>query len=424
MTVIEQDAARGQAPLSEVAAEAWIPRTCFKHGPPGRVVVELELLVIGGGSGAARAEARRSFRDAALSLPLSGIVTLEPGGQVELSSAVAPDLRTLIVDVEADLAALRALAARHGLRLAGVGLNPTGAPQRILDLPRYAAMEHYLDRWGSAGRLMMCSTASVQPNVEAAGAPHASTERRRRWDLLHAVAPALIAAFANSGLHRGRPTGWKSTRQLVWASLDPARTRAPRIGAGESLEDAWARWALDAPLMIVRRPHGSWRAPSGLTFRQWIHAGRRAVPDRQPPTLDDLAYHLTTLFPPVRARGPLEVRYLDALPGRWWQVPAAVVGVLVDDPVAADTARLVCEPVEGRWQDAARVGPADPALAEAASGVLAIAAQALHRTTARAAADLVLAFRDRWTARGRCPADDLVDVRTRPTAAARTGLPC
>ena len=91
---------------------------------------------------------------------------------------------------------------------------------------------------------------------------------------------------------------------------------------------AWTRWALDAPLLLVRRPRGPWTAPRGVTFRDWIHRGTSAVPDRPPPTIDDLRYHLTTLFPQVRPKGHLEVRYIDAQPGDWWTVFANVPDVL------------------------------------------------------------------------------------------------
>ena len=100
-------------------------------------------------------------------------------------------------------------------------------------------MEHYLDSWGPAGRTMMCSTASVQVNVEAGvqrldepavDSPTPVAAYAERWDLLHAIGPALVAAFANSPYRDGRPTGWKSTRQAVWMDLDPARIGVRRAG--------------------------------------------------------------------------------------------------------------------------------------------------------------------------------------------------
>jgi len=104
-----------------------------------------------------------------------------------------------------------------------------------------------------------------------------------------------------------------------------------------------------------------------LTFRDWIRQGEHAVPGRPAPTLDDLAYHQTTLFPPVRARGHLEVRYLDAQPGDGWRVPAAVVSALVQDRRAGDLAREACEETGTLWRDAARSGVHHPALRASAT---------------------------------------------------------
>ena len=402
-------------PLSEAAAEAWIPRTCFKNGPPSQLGVELELLVVNADQADRDAALHPRHRPSALMRTLSdggldGRLTVEPGGQVELSSRPGPDLPHTVDAVRRDLAALHGRAARHGLRLVGTGADPARQPRRVVDHPRYATMEQYFDRWGPAGRIMMCSTASVQVNVEAglhlAGRQRATDDFRRRWDLLHAVGPALIAAFANSPRLAGRLTGFKSTRQAVWGALDPARTGAPPVGCND-VADWWTRRSLDAPVMLIRRERGSWTAPVGLTFRQWIRHGRSAVPDHPAPTTDDLAYHLTTLFPPVRPRGHFEVRYIDAQPGQRWIVPSAVVSVLMDDDAAGQGARAACEPVEGRWADAARLGLDDAELARAATRVLELSAAALaaNPETARFAGP-VQGYLERWTSRGRCPADD------------------
>jgi glutamate--cysteine ligase len=283
--------------------------------------------------------------------------------------------------------------------------------------PRYEAMEAYLDRWGIAGRTMMCSTASIQVNLEAGGTAGPDGGARERWDLLHVVGPALVAAFANSPAATGPWAGWRSARLGVWLALDPARTVEPVPAPGETLAQTWARWCLDAPLMLVRRKHGPWTAPAGASFRDWLTHGEAVVPDRPPPTEDDLAYHLTTLFPPVRARGHLEVRYLDAQPGAWWQVPVSVLAALTEDPGAGELAREACAPVRGRWRDAARSGLADDALARAARTVVEVAARSLRaRPFTAPAASAVEAYLDRWTARRRSPADDVEAGRGIPAA--------
>jgi glutamate--cysteine ligase len=419
--------------LSEAAAEAWIPRTCFKHGPPARVGVELELFVhpldtqrveVMNHSGST--PDLLALRTAALAHPVQGRVTLEPGGQLELSATPHDELVPALLHTGRDLESLRRLAAEHGTRLEGAGLDTRPAPDRVLTDPRYSVMEAYLDRWGPAGRMMMRSSASVQVNLEAASADAggstgsaAGSPFEHRWTLLHTIGPALVAAFATSPGRTGRWAGWSSTRQGVWLALDGARTREPSARTGESLPQAWARWCLDAPLMLVRREHGPWTAPAGATFRDWIDAGQTLVGDRPAPTLDDLADHLSTLFPPVRARGHLEVRYIDAQPGDWWQVPVGVLVALVTDTAAADRALAACAGQRGWWRRAARWGLRDPGLRRAARGVLEAAASSLRadpRTAA--AAPAVEAYLEHWTARGRSPGDDLLAGRAIPAAPA------
>jgi glutamate--cysteine ligase len=265
----------------------------------------------------------------------------------------------------------------------------------------------------------MCSTAAVQVNLDA-GADAADVARR--WALLHAIGPTMVAAFANSPVHAGRRTGWRSYRQAVWQRLDPPRTGAPR---GADPAAAWARYTLDAPVLAI--PGQPWRADPGLTFRQWLTAAdaaragedagggvpsqagsaagavREAVAGR-PPLDADLAFHASTLFPPVRPRGWLEVRYVDALPPRWWPVPVAVLTALTADRAAGDAALEAVAATSADWLTAARDGLSDPALARAAEGCFDAAVGALRR--AGVDATLVEAYRDTYVARARCPADD------------------
>lgn len=399
-----------EPPLSEPAAEAWIPRTCFKKGPPRRIGVELELLVGGPDPGVLTTHyPRHRYPQLITALDggphrLDGRLTLEPGGQVELSSRPGPDLPATVDTVHRDLTLLRRRASACGVRLIGSGFDAGRRPRQITEEPRYVAMARYFRPWGPAGPRMMCSTASVQVNVETMAGDDAPGDR---WELLHAIGPVLVAAFANSPGRSGRYAGFRSSRQAIWQGLDPARTTSPPVEPGADPAAAYTRWALDAPVMLVRRDGPDWSAPKGLSFRDWLRHGRAAVPDRPAPTLDDLTRHLTTLFPPVRPRGHLEVRYLDAQPGCWWIVPTAVVAALVEDPRAGANARAAGEPVRDRWAAAARHGMSDPALARAAVAVLDAAARSLRTDTAtHRFADQVDAYLQRWTLRGRSPADD------------------
>jgi glutamate--cysteine ligase len=204
----------------------------------------------------------------------------------------------------------------------------------------------------------------------------------------------------------------------VWASLDPSRTTAPADGIDP--REAWADFALDAPVLCIRRDGGPWTVPPVLTFREWIaDRGRRATP--RPPTADDLAYHMTTLFPPVRAHGHLELRMIDAQPGDdGWVVPLAVTTALLEDPAAASAALCALRPLDLRpyhrapgnplWRRAARHGLTDPALRRAAEACFGAAARALPGLGASPAIRRAVdEFADRYVARGRCPADDLLD---------------
>jgi ergothioneine biosynthesis glutamate--cysteine ligase EgtA len=408
--------------LSELEAERLIGTICFKTGPPGAIGAELEWLVGDAVDPSSPVPfdrvreilGRLKRTDA---MPRAGLLTLEPGGQVELSTAPADDVAGCVAAASDDMAVLHEAFGAEGLTLTGRGLDLHRSPSRVLDLPRYAAMEEFFDRRGPWGRVMMCSTASVQVCVDAGLDDDTASGFSFRWRLMHALGPVLVAAFANSPLRRGRPTGWKCTRQLIWSRLDPYRTRAP-IGAepyalaAQDPRQDMARYAMDAEVLCLRQPDGQpWTVPTGLTFRQWLRGSGQAGS----PTADDLSYHLSTLFPPVRARGHLELRMIDAQPGDGWIVPVALVAALADDPAAADAAMAAAEPVwyegPGSWLRAARLGPSDPALAKAATECFAAADAALARSGApEPIRDAVAGFADRYPSRGRCPADDVLDT--------------
>ena len=210
-------------------------------------------------------------------------------------------------------------------------------------------MEAFFDVDGAAGRRMMSRTAALQVNLDHGDAD----ECDRRWRVAHRIGPALAAAFASSPVAEGQPTGWSSTRLATWLDIDPTRTAAVTGGP-----DEWVTYALDANVLLVRRGAEMVPLRERLSFSAWIRDGHPLGP----PTVDDLDYHLTTLFPPVRPRGFLELRYLDALPDPWWRVAVAVVTALVQDREAGDIATEACAPVADRWGDGARCGLDRPGL--------------------------------------------------------------
>jgi len=360
-------------------------------GAPDRIGAELEWHVVDPLSPARRPSLDRVERAlTGVTLPGGSILTTEPGGQVELSSSPYAGAGDLVDGLSADVAAGEGALAADGLELLGEGTDPVRPPVRLLDLPRYRVMEEFFAADGPAGKQMMCSTAAVQVSVDAGLPGEGAQSATARWQRAHAVGPALLAAFACSPFLLGEPTGWRSTRQAIWRDVDEGRTRPPDPTSGPV--EATVELAMAARLMCVRDTEGVCREAPARTFAQWL-----AAPDG--PTVEDLDYHLTTLFPPVRARGWYELRYLDALPDPLWRVAVQVVAAVLDDDGVADAARAACAPVEGRWRDAARLGVADPDLQQAATAVL-----------AAVGGQDVEAFLERFTLRGRCPADDLLSL--------------
>ncbi|CAM5640169.1 glutamate--cysteine ligase EgtA [Streptomyces avidinii] len=453
--------------LTEPTAEELIHGICFKTGPPRLLGAELEWLVFDAErpEDPVSHERLAAAHDAAGALPLSSRVTVEPGGQLELSSAPAGSLTGCVDALQADLAAVRGALRDQGLVLRGLGQDPRRPFRRMLTSPRYDAMEAYFDRTGPAGRAMMCASASVQVCVDAGYEEPGPLGHGRRWRLAHLLGAVLVAAFANSPAHEGPYAGWRCARQGVWSDIDTRRALAPPLDAEP--RGAWTRQALDTEVLCVRADGEGvpWEVPRGLTFRDWLRSGDgsgsggarppgdgsrsekgpragdgsrpgggpQSAAGARPPTADDLDYHLTTLFPPVRPRGHLELRMIDAQPGDdGWLVPVAVVHALFDDPEAAETAYRVAKgladsygaqpaPRNPLWRAAARHGLADPELRAAARACFRAANEALPGLGADdRVRGAVAEFTDRYVARGRCPADDWPEPgagpRSRPTS--------
>ncbi|MBV9314643.1 MAG: ergothioneine biosynthesis glutamate--cysteine ligase EgtA [Pseudonocardia sp.] len=405
-------------------AEAYVASVCFKHGPPRLVGVELEWLLSRSPGCAAPLDAKALVaalgphtphtldpRSPALPLPAGSLVTVEPGGQVELASSPFPNIESLFDAVESDSGMLHTRLRQHGLHPSPYASDPAGPPRRLLTVPRYSAMEAAFDRIGPHGRSMMCSTAAVQPCFDLGE----RTDLWQRWTVLHAVGPVLLAAFANSPVLHGQRTGWKSSRMACWWALDPPRTVPPDLSVDDPAI-SYARRVMEAELLCLRRAGASWDAPTGVTFADWLDG---ALPS--PPTTADLDLHLSTLFPPVRPQGHFEVRYLDAQPGQQWVVPAVVLAAVLSTPTVSAAVLESCLPVADRWVAAARIGLADPELAKAAVAVFTLAVEALPAVIGFGPVhDLVERFVQGWVMRGRCPADDAVEPFVADQPGART----
>ena len=381
--------------------------------------MELELLTLTSGDPLVRpAASTLAHAVASLAPTAHATLTLEPGGQVELSSRPHAGAAAAIAATAADLGVVRSGLASAGIETIAVGLDPDRPHGRVVRAPRYDAMEAYFDGRGAAGRAMMCGTASVQVNVDLGDAEMVG----RRWRVAHAIGPMLVAAFANSPLADGRPTGARSSRQQIWAALDRTRT-APVLSwdspKGLAPADTWARYALAADVMLIRgAPDRFHPVAQKLPFATWMADGH----ELGYPTVDDLAYHLTTLFPPVRPKGWLELRMIDAVPDPWWAVAVAVAYALLEDPEALDIADRACRPVAHCWSDAAAHGLAHPGLASAARTCFAAALEAMPRLALDPGTiGATVAFIETYVDRARCPGDDLLYARRATIAPRKVG---
>lgn len=366
---------------SRVEAEGYVAMVCFKHGPPQLHGVELEWTVHHADdphrpldaaqlSNALGVHAPATLVRGSPQLPLNrgSLVTVEPGGQVEISGPASASVPRLIEDTAADAAQLTSLLAAEGLRPGQFGLDAFRPPRRILAVPRYAAMERAFAQLGPHGPRMMCSTAGLQVCLDAGEADQAGL----RWRALHDFGPALVGLFANSRRREGSDTGWASARTEATFGTCAPFTEPPPLDGDPA--EAWARTAMEAPVLCLRRGD-NWDAPPGLTFGAWAEGALAA--DR--PTYGDLTYHLSTLFPPVRPRGYLEVRYLDAQSGDGWIAPTLLLSALMSDPAVTDQAMAAAAPAAGRWFPAAREGLDDKPVLQAARALVELATTNLSR---------------------------------------------
>ncbi len=345
----------------------------------------------------------------------TGRLTFEPGGQIEYSGGPHATGAQALADAELVVGHLADAWAAAGERLVAVGVDPWSdldeVPQQ-LRAGRYEAMDAYLAARGGAGRAMMRHTCALQVNLDLGTGDVA----RERWQVANLAAPLATATFACAPATGPDPA--VSVRARAWRRLDPTRTGIPaprRLLADDDPADAWADWALDADVLLFRRPDGG-ADPGrpGLRFRDWVEQGDD---EHGWPTADDLRAHVSTLFPEVRPRGPVELRSIDALPARWRAVPVVLLtGLLYDDRARAQARDLLAGTVDQLEADLVRAGETglkDPERCALAVELWSFAragaarlGEGWHRPQDLAATD---AFIDQLTMRGRSPADELRD---------------
>ena len=353
-------------------------------------------------------------------------VSLEPGGQFELSGAPLETIHDICEETGTHLQEVKTVADELGLGFLGLGFTPLWRRDEIPVMPkgRYKIMREYMPKVGKLGLDMMFRTCTVQANLDFGS--EADMVAKFRTSL--ALQPIATALFANSPFVEGRPSGFLSARANVWTDTDPDRTGMLdfvfRDGFGF---EAYANYALDVPMYFVKR-EGRYIDLAGRSFRDFMD-GRLADLPGQRPTLKDWADHTTTIFPEVRLKQYLEMRGADSGPwSRLCALPALWMGIFYDSAALA-AAWDVCkdwkiEDHERLRADVARVGLkaqiAGRTVQDVAQDMLAIAREGLKRRN-RLSGGLVdetgyLAELEEIAASGVTPAERLLELYNGPWA--------
>ena len=303
------------------------------HGPGG--IREL-LDAIARSAGGTQHKHKENGQPIAL-LSKDASVTLEPGGQLELSGAPARSLSDIRAEIEAHLAQVR--RDSHGIAWLAAGYRPFGVREDVPWMPkgRYAAMKASLGPRGRLALDMMLMTATVQANLDWSDEADLASKVRAAT----AVSPVVSAIFANSPLINGRPCGYLDFRYQVWRETDDARCGLLE----QMLQPDWGyrryvEWAVDVPMLFVRSGM-EYLDAGGQTFRDWLTTGRLKSGAKRQPTLSNWVDHLSTLFPEVRVKRVLEVRGADVVPlPMMMALPALWVGILYDREAREAAAEL------------------------------------------------------------------------------------
>ena len=268
-------------------------------------------------------------------------VSLEPGGQLELSGAVLHNNHETCAELKAHRDLAHAVGDELGIAWLGIGHTPFATREEISWMPkgRYAIMRRYLPTRGERGLDMMLRTGTVQANFDYLD----EADMAQKMRVAMAVSPLVSAIYANSPLVEGKATGWVSERQRIWTDVDPDRTGVlPFVFRDDFGYQDYVEWALDVPMFFIRRGGRYLDGVTGTPFRTFWERGfegHRA-------TLTDWQDHLTTLFPEVRLKGYIEVRSADcgsrllncAFPALW-------KGLLYDRE-AAEAAWALCRGID------------------------------------------------------------------------------
>ena len=266
-------------------------------------------------------------------------VTLEPGGQVELSGAPVQTVHETCNEVHQHLAECKAVGTELGTGLLGIGFQPKWRREDIPWMPkgRYKIMRDYMPKKGTLGLDMMLRTCTVQVNLDF----ESEQCMVHKFRLGLALQPLAVALFANSPFKEGKPNGYLSYRSFVWTDTDPDRTGILPFVFDDGMGfERYVDYMLDVPMDFVYRD-GQYIDVAGQSFRDFMKAKLPGYPN-QLPTMGDWEDHLTTVFAEVRLKKFLEMRGADGGPwGRICALPAFWTGILYDDEAMAAAFDLV-----------------------------------------------------------------------------------
>ncbi len=347
-------------------------------------------------------------------------VSLEPGGQLELSGATLATIHETCDEVNQHLREVKSVADDIGAGFIGLGAAPEWTHEQMPLMPkgRYKLMDAYMQRTGTHGRQMMRRTCTVQVNLDFAS----EADMVEKFRIALALQPVATALFASSPFFEGEVNGWQSWRARIWRDLDVDRTgMLPFVFEDGMGFERYVDYALDVPMYFVYRD-GRYIDALGQSFRDFLDGRLPALPGEKP-TLSDWADHLTTIFPEARIKKFMEMRGADGGPWRrLCALPALWVGLLYDD-AARDAAWQLCRGWSAEERDRLRHDAAKYGLAaeiggrtmrELAREVLAIAEAGLRARARPGVGGLIpdethfLNALHEIVASGRTPADELL----------------
>ncbi|SHI59192.1 glutamate--cysteine ligase [Palleronia salina] len=293
-------------------------------------------------------------------------VSLEPGGQLELSGAPLETIHGTCDEVNDHLAQVKSVADEIGVGFIGLGAAPhwTHDDMPLMPKGRYKLMDGYMRKVGALGLQMMRRTCTVQVNLDFSS----EADMVQKMRVAVALQPVATALFANSPFVEGKPNGHKSWRSRIWRDLDPDRTgMIPFIFEDGFGFEAWVQYALDVPMYFVYRD-GKYIDALGQSFRDFLKGELPALPGEKP-KLSDWADHLTTLFPEARVKRFIEMRGADGGPWRrLCALPAFWVGLTYDQG-ALDAAWDLCKGWTAEQREALRVAASKDGLQARVDGI-------------------------------------------------------